>query len=45
MTLDEVGTGGTATEDGPDPETEERRGILEAVRDGHMPVEDALDVL
>ena len=33
--LDEIAT---------DPD-EERRDVLEAVRDGHMPVEDALDVL
>ena len=44
VTLDEVGSGSDGG-DGPDPETEERRAILEAVRDGHMPVDDALDVL
>jgi Holliday junction resolvase len=41
VTLDEIGGG----EDAVDPEAEERREVLEAVRDGHMPVEDALDVL
>ena len=35
VTLDAVGT---------DPDAE-RRTVLEAVRDGHMPVEEALDVL
>jgi len=49
VTLGEVGAGGGGDGgtpgDGVDPETEERREILEAVRDGHMPVEDALDVL
>ena len=32
-------------DDTADPEAAERREILEAVRDGHMPVEDAMDVL
>jgi len=41
VTLDQVGADGG----GVDPEAEERREVLEAVRDGHMPVEDALDVL
>ncbi|MFD1571152.1 Holliday junction resolvase Hjc [Halorubrum laminariae] len=50
VTLDEVGSGaGGSGADGSggndDAETEQRREILEAVRDGHMPVEDALDVL
>ena len=43
VTLSEVGDDDDA--DATDPETEERRTILEAVRDGHMPVADALDVL
>ena len=45
VTLAEVGESDEAGDDATDPETEERRAILEAVRDGHMPVADALDVL
>ncbi|PHQ46863.1 nucleoid-structuring protein H-NS [Halorubrum sp. C3] len=46
VTLAEVGEGKAGDDaDAVDPETEERRTILEAVRDGHMPVEDAMDVL
>jgi Holliday junction resolvase len=44
VTLGEIADDGDG-DDGVDPETEERREVLEAVRDGHMPVEDALDVL
>lgn len=44
VTLAEVGEDGDGAE-ATDPETEQRRTVLEAVRDGHMPVEDALDVL
>jgi Holliday junction resolvase len=45
VTLAEVGDGDAADGDAADPEAAERRAVLEAVRDGHMPVEDALDVL
>jgi len=44
VTLAEVGDDGEESA-ATDPETEERRAILEAVRDGHMPVADAMDVL
>ena len=44
VTLAEVGDDGEESA-ATDPETEERQAILEAVRDGHMPVADAMDVL
>ena len=43
VTLDEVGRDAGAA--GEDAETDRTREVLEAVRDGHLSVEDAVDIL